>query len=309
MRRILYSLWLLPLVVPMLYTILMIVTLAVFWNSLTVFFGNLVLGILIPISYLLGWITSREREDRRAFLTVSAVHLASATLLMLYMYTDYWLPLAGVVPVILSVLSSVAVVAATVIAFLRRKRVIERAVLHRARRSSADGSPTKAAASVSQPALNGSLNTAIGATRQNRPQQERQVAVPAPAPVPQAPAPVPQAPAPIQPAPAPVPAAARPMPSRQAPTAAPTNAAAATLSLDANSCSTTELLALPNMNASAARAIVSEREAHGPYQSIEELIARNDLKPHVVVSFISHLYVVVPPTMPGTPQRVRRLDL
>ncbi|MBR3315658.1 MAG: helix-hairpin-helix domain-containing protein [Atopobiaceae bacterium] len=90
---------------------------------------------------------------------------------------------------------------------------------------------------------------------------------------------------------------------------APANNAAAPRSLDANSCSTTDLLALPNMNASTARAIVSEREAHGPYQSIEELIARNDLKPHVVVSFISHLYVVVPSAMPTSSQHVRRLDL
>ena len=96
----------------------------------------------------------------------------------------------------------------------------------------------------------------------------------------------------------------QPIPSAQNP---PRQTLASTL--NANSCSDTELLALPGMSAPVARAIISEREQNGPYQSLEDLVTRNGLKPHVVAAFIGNLAVSAPSAAHAGSQHVRMLDL
>lgn len=112
--------------------------------------------------------------------------------------------------------------------------------------------------------------------------------------------------------PHPTPPAANPVPAGQPRAAATDQRPAPTpapRTLDANSCTATELLALPGMNAAVARAIVSEREQNGPYQSLEDLVARNDLKPHVVAAFIASISVSAPSAVQPGSQHVRMLDL
>ncbi len=80
--------------------------------------------------------------------------------------------------------------------------------------------------------------------------------------------------------------------------------------VDVNTCTPTELLALSGMTAAMARSIVNEREAHGTYRSVEDVVARNDLKPHVVAPFIARLNVGETPVQPKQEgRRGRVLDL
>ena len=80
--------------------------------------------------------------------------------------------------------------------------------------------------------------------------------------------------------------------------------------VDVNTCTPTELLTHSGMTAATARAIVDEREAHGPYRSVEDVVARNGLKPHVVAAFIARLSVSEAPAQPKQEgRRGRVLDL
>lgn len=95
-----------------------------------------------------------------------------------------------------------------------------------------------------------------------------------------------------------------------APTAHVQSESSPSSTVDVNTCSPTELLALSGMTVAIARAMVDEREAHGPYRSVEDVVARNGLKPHVVASFITRLSVSEAPAQ--TRQEGRRgrvLDL
>ena len=93
-----------------------------------------------------------------------------------------------------------------------------------------------------------------------------------------------------------------------APDAAP-GASQALQPVDVNSCQMTDLLVLPGMTIGVARQIVSEREAHGPYESVQQLVARNDLKPHAIVNFVSYLNIAPIAEQSDSGHRTRMLDL
>ena len=63
------------------------------------------------------------------------------------------------------------------------------------------------------------------------------------------------------------------------------------------------------MTISVARAAIEERDAHGPYASVEDFVRRNSLKPHHVALFIDNLSCTRPTSGSEGPRRQRTLDL
>ena len=297
--------WLLPLVVPVVWVVMEIVS----GSCLSMAFGvlaiNSLIGALVPVGYLLGWLTSREREDRTVFLIALAVYFAFFTIAMVtqnIVNVGFWR--ADWIATLCALLSCGAILAAFAIALIRRKGLILRAVAHRTPipqvQSPAIPSQRPASSVQNQNPPRQTLASTIGATRQDAPYRD-----PQPAPEAQ-PAPFAADPTPaVQPR-----ATATGTATAPAPTPAPaTVPVPAPHTIDANSCTATELLALSGMNASIARAIVSEREQNGPYQSLEDLITRNGLKPHVVAAFIGSIRVSAPSAAHPGSQHVRMLDL
>ncbi|MBQ9045093.1 MAG: helix-hairpin-helix domain-containing protein [Oscillospiraceae bacterium] len=78
--------------------------------------------------------------------------------------------------------------------------------------------------------------------------------------------------------------------------------------VDVNRCTTQELLELPGMALADASRIVKEREANGPFASVEDCVARVGLKPHLSVRYIGFLTASTAAPASHT-RRGRTLDL
>lgn len=81
--------------------------------------------------------------------------------------------------------------------------------------------------------------------------------------------------------------------------------------LDINKCSEDEFLTLPGMSLIAAKRAVELRETQGDYQSVDDFVARNAIKPHFMVQ-MQDLIMVIEKKGEQTstpPRRSRALDL
>ena len=103
-------------------------------------------------------------------------------------------------------------------------------------------------------------------------------------------------------------APAAPAAPKTSPVAAPASAEPAK-SVDLNRCTTQELLELPGMALADASRIVKERDENGAYASVEDCVARVGLKPHVAARYLPLLTASAPQATNHPPRRGRALDL
>ena len=345
-QKVLYSLWLLPLLASLLVVLIFIGD--IFYNfAFTNDFhfsgaGNeyriaepilghivRVIGFLVVIGYMLGWLTSREHEERTSFVVLAFSYIVLTVLTMVLAATAPMLRLWGIYDAV-CVIGLAWVIASCIWAMMRRKEIVGRSVLHRSSqqrelRKLADRqllASEKAATTSSRrqgkeragvwarskkraaevpstvpvqetKGTPGSALSAVVGPDRSASAKEAEVA---PTPI----APASAGDAPLQPMES-VGAAAKAA-GLSAPPAGEQH-------IDANSCTAIELLALPGMTATMAKSIVAKREEGGPYASVEQLVARNNLKPHEVAPFLLKLTVSTPSAERVGTHRARLLDL
>lgn len=273
-----------------------------------------VVDLLVPLAFLLGYRATRDRRELRALLVTAAAWLAmgaSAIALeesigMSYLYARS--PYATILTLALCFYP----IAALLYALWQRRAVIQR-TRRRVERAIGHGGAARGMRRV-----DGISSGAMPATRQASPDASGEAVRSLLREVLGDDAGVPAEvgghgsdPAAIAPEPAAVHVVA---PQVAAPAAEATSASAsaarpADLAVDVNTCSEMDLLALPGMTVSIARAAVAERDDQGPYASVEDFVRRNSLKPHLVVMFIDRLSCSQPSARAKGARRSRTLDL
>jgi len=385
-KKVLYSLWLLPLAVSLLVALppaFDVVSTLVFTRSTIGLYDRPALGVsvraaglLVVVGYLFGWLTSREREERTLVIVSAFAYAALTAITILLATMRMW----GVY-FFACVIGTALVIAACVWAITRRKEVVGRAVSHRSSKqrelrkleerrllasekaamSNSRGRQVRKASTWSRskkrtleashiapapetkpaPETNGAPGSALAAVvgfnrRASTKEAEVVPTVPTSAgdvpiqptrPMEAEVAPTFVGDAPMQPTrpmeeevvsvspplsepkPGRVAAEKHPRPSQRATSAKEAVPPANAEQIDVNSCTATELLSLPGMTTTIARSIVSNREAGGPYASVEQLVARNGLKPHEVAPFLLKLTASAPSSERVGTRRARMLDL
>lgn len=82
------------------------------------------------------------------------------------------------------------------------------------------------------------------------------------------------------------------------------------MKLDINACAVDDLLQLPGMSLAMAGKAIEERQLHGDYQSVDDFIMRNDIKPHIAIRFMEQIVVgAAAARAEDAPARRRKLDL
>lgn len=81
--------------------------------------------------------------------------------------------------------------------------------------------------------------------------------------------------------------------------------------LDINKCSESDFITLPGMSLSLAKKAVENREQNGNYESFDDFVARNGIKPHFMVQMEDRIMVVKKEELKSTEsiKRSRTLDL
>lgn len=289
--------WFLPMVAPAIAGIVTIVALVEDGAQIETTWTTVIVNLLVPASWFLALLATRDTDDKRFFWASAAIWAALTTVsAILVGVIRSWAYDTSPLVIATTVIMSLYPIAALVIAVVwRRKGVRERAERRLGGRPTTGArridAPTATVAAgedcpASAPDASGAavralFEEALGTDGGETPVVE------------------------TQPASTPTPAATT-QPTAPATTATPSQAPT---TVDVNTCSELDLLDLPGMTISVARAAVAERTEHGPYRSVEDFVGRNSLKPHLVVRFIDNLTCSQRPTRQGGSRRPRTLDL
>ena len=275
-KRFLCRLWALPIYVAtclsLLFSLVLISEMTSFglYNPPEYLVFFIFLGFFVLISFLIAYLITIAPEDRLIFRVSLTVFFAA---IVVYFLAHNYLRYEDLPVLFLCVLDAACICAAAFVTYTQRDAYMERV-----ERRFSTGGTTIPKAETPQRKLDTdvTLESILGTTSESiQPKTE----------------------------------AATPNTTAAEESARTTTASTKPQPVDANSCSATDLLVLPGMNAALARGIVSERDANGPYTSVQQLVERCALKPHVVAPFIKYLNVVPPAGPTDTSRRARLLDL
>jgi len=280
-----------------------------------------IVDLFVPLSFLLGFLATRAKEEKVALGVTSAISMVFAIIAAILPLTATTSSLYAHAPQ--TIITTLALcfypVAALFYAIWKRKEIVERAQQRIER--AATRSHTRetrqidlSSSDVSSEAKRQSGTPAATATS-TRTLFEEALGVSA-TPLQDVPSETTQA-GTVAASQVSTPAQTNPVVEAVSPMATPpatqsvsqSPSPTATAMVDVNKCVELDLLSLPGMTISVARAAITERDERGPYASVEDFIQRNSLKPHLVVMFIDNLTCTRPTSRSGGNRRTRTLDL
>lgn len=311
------AVWFVPLVPAALIGLLTMLALGGMRPETWITDSLVVIDLLVPLAFVLGYLATRDRWERRALLVTAAAWLVLGATAIAFeeSINSSYLYARSPYATILTLALCFYPIAALLYALWQRRAVIQR-TRRRVERVTGLGGSTRSTRRV-----DGISSGAMSATRQASPDASgaavrsllREVlgddaGVPATAggPAPEAIATAGEA---AEPGVAHVVAQQVAAPAAIATPATALAAQPADPVVDVNTCTEMDLLALPGMTVSIARAAVAERDDQGPYASVEDFVRRNSLKPHLVVMFIDRLSCSQPSARAKGARRSRTLDL
>lgn len=311
------AVWFVPLVPAALIGLLTMLALGGMRPETWITDSLVVIDLLVPLAFVLGYLATRDRWERRALLVTAAAWLVLGATAIAFeeSINSSYLYARSPYTTILTLVLCFYPIAALLYALWQRRAVIQR-TRRRVERATGHGGAARGMRRV-----DGISSGAMPATRQASPDASgaavrsllREVlgddaGVPATAggPAPEAIATAGEA---AEPGAARVVAQQVAAPAAIATPATALAAQPADPVVDVNTCSEMDLLALPGMTVSIARAAVAERDDQGPYASVEDFVRRNSLKPHLVVMFIDRLSCSQPSARAKGARRSRTLDL
>lgn len=313
--------WFLPLVIPALFGFLITLLVGSIGTENSMVWMLVIVDLLVPLSFLLGFFATRAKKERAALQVTSAICMAFAVIAAILPRTAITSSQYAHAPQ--TIITTLALcfypTAALFYALWKRKEILERAN-RRIERAAARGNAKEARQlDLSSPGPSSRTNrqssSSVASEATTRALFEEALGVSS-ASLPDATSETIHA-STVTAASAPTPAQVNPVVEAVSPTAPPPSgqnvsqapSPTATAMVDVNKCVELDLLGLSGMTITIARAAINERDEHGPYASVEDFIQRNSLKPHLVVMFIDNLTCTRPSLRSGGNRRTRTLDL